>query len=93
MNAELLAAAQANGELVVGHKQGFCMVDSCTSGPNGSPTAKHKSCADNQTAFPSAGAIEYGSNLAGQFVQITGLRDGDFVLENQVNPISSAARI
>jgi len=88
VNAELLAAAQANGELVVGHKQGFCMVDSYKFGPNGSPTAKYKSCADNQ-GISVGWSDEYGSNLAGQFVQITGLRDGDFVLENQVNPIQA----
>lgn len=87
-NGPLLEAAVANGELIVGHKQGFCMVDSYkypqysgTAGP-----AKFHDCASNQ-GISVGWSDEYGTQLPGQFVQITGLRDGDYVLENQVNPL------
>jgi Lysyl oxidase len=86
LNAQLLAVAVANGELVIGHKQGFCMVDSYRYDPNASPTRQYESCSSNQ-GISVGWSDEYGPQLAGQFVQITGLREGDFVLENQVNPI------
>ena len=88
VNAQLLSVAVANGELVIGHKQGFCMVDSYpyplyegTAGP-----AKFHDCTLNQ-GISIGWSDEYGSHLPGQFVQITGLPEGDYVLENQVNPL------
>lgn len=85
-NGPLLDAALASGELVIGHKQGFCMIDSYQFLPSASPTKKYLDCASNQ-GIQVGWSDQYGSQLPGQFVQITGLRDGDYVLENQVNPL------
>jgi len=87
VNAQLLSVAVANGELIIGHKQGFCMVDSYRFDPNSGPAEKvYTDCNSNQ-GISVGWSDEYGSHLPGQFVQITGLPDGDYVLENQVNPL------
>ena len=84
---ELLAVAVANGELVIGHKQGFCMFDSYHYDPARGPEQKvYMDCASNQ-GISVGWSDEYGPQLPGQFVQITGVPEGDYVLENQVNPI------
>jgi hypothetical protein len=46
-NAQLLAAATTAGDLISGHKQGFCMMDSAQYLPNAGP-AKYLSCSGNQ---------------------------------------------
>jgi hypothetical protein len=86
LNAQLLNVAVASGELVVGHKQGFCMMDSYKYDPNATSPAKFFNCQSNQ-GISVGWSDQYGSQLPGQFVQITGLPEGDYVLENQVNPI------
>jgi hypothetical protein len=87
LNAQLLAAAVANGDLIVGRKQGFCMIDSIPYA--GSPVtpgpAKYLSCNSNQGISVGWDDV-YGPQLPDQFIQITGLREGVYVLENQVNP-------
>ncbi|HVQ17372.1 MAG TPA: lysyl oxidase family protein, partial [Vicinamibacterales bacterium] len=89
LNAQLLAVAVANGELVIGHKQGFCMFDSYHYDETRGPLQKvYVDCASNQ-GISIGWSDEYGSQLPGQFVQITGLREGDYVLENQVNPLQT----
>src|SRR5437879_6103317 len=50
INAQLLAAAAVSGDLVSGHKQGFCMVDSAIypGAPSPPGAAKYLSCSSNQ---------------------------------------------
>jgi hypothetical protein len=83
VNAMLLLNAQATGELVVGRKQGFCLMDSRqytgTAGP-----AVYQSCMTNQ-GLSVGWADVYGAGLPCQFVQVTDLPNGEYVLENQVN--------
>jgi len=89
LNAQLLGVAVANGELVIGHKQGFCMFDSYHYDETRGPLQKvYTDCASNQ-GISIGWSDEYGSQLPGQFVQITGLQEGDYVLENQVNPLQT----
>jgi lysyl oxidase len=86
-NGPLIDAALASGDLVIGHKQGFCMVDSYHYDTTRGPADKvYRDCASNQ-GISVGWSDEYGPILPGQFVQITGLSDGDYVLENQVNPL------
>jgi lysyl oxidase len=84
INAQLLDAATASGDLISGHKQGFCMVDSAPY-LNGAGPAKYLSCSSNQGISIGWEDI-YPPQLPDQFIQITGLAEGDYVVENQVNP-------
>lgn len=83
-NSQLLAMATTAGDLISGHKQGFCMIDSAQYLAGAGP-AKYLSCATNQGLSVGWEDV-YGTGLADQFIQITGLAEGDYVLENQVNP-------
>ena len=84
INALLLGMARTNGELVVGRKQGFCMVDIARYFSNAGPPF-YLSCTNNQGV--SVGwADVYGPQLACQFVQIDNLAEGTYVLEDHVNP-------
>jgi len=86
INAQLIATATASGDLISGHKQGFCMVDSAAyPGAVQNGPAKYLSCSSNQGITVGYEDI-YPPQLPDQFIQITGLRDGTYVLENQVNP-------
>lgn len=86
-NAKLLADARANGELVVGRKQGFCMIDvqpfhfgDVEPGP-----ARFLSCNSFQ-GIKVGWSDQYHPQLDCQFIQVTGVREGDYVLEDHVNP-------
>ena len=83
-NANILAAATASGDLISGHKQGFCMVDSAQYSASAGP-AKFLSCSNNQGISVGWEDV-YAPQLPDQFIQITGLAEGTYVLENQVNP-------
>ncbi|MFY9572539.1 MAG: lysyl oxidase family protein, partial [Blastocatellia bacterium] len=87
INASLLAAARASGELIVGRKQGFCVIDvapykfgDVQPGP-----PKYRSCSQNQ-GLKVGWADQYVFLLGCQFVQMTAVAEGDYVLEDQVNP-------
>jgi hypothetical protein len=85
-NAQLLAAAVASGDLISGHKQGFCMVDSAPyPGANNPGPATYLSCSSNQGISVGWEDI-YPPQLPDQFIEISGLAEGSYVLENQVNP-------
>jgi hypothetical protein len=84
-NAQILAAAVASGDLVTGHKQGFCMMDSAAYVQNPPGPAKYLDCNANQGISVGWEDI-YPPQLPDQFIQITGLNEGTYVLENQVNP-------
>ena len=77
-------ALEECGDLISGHEHGFCMVDSTRYRPGAGP-AKYLSCTSNQ-GITIGWEDVYGPQLPDQFIQITGLAEGDYVLENQVNP-------
>lgn len=84
VNQVLLDAAEASGDLISGHKQGFCMMDSVMYTPGSGPQ-KYISCNSNQ-GITVGWEDQYGPQLPDQFIPITGLPEGDYILENQVNP-------
>ncbi len=85
-NAALLDQARDRGELLVGRKQGFCIIDIAPFAFDGvtPPPPRFRSCSDQglQVAY----ADQYVPQLACQFVQMTDVAEGDYVLEDQVNP-------
>ena len=84
-NAQLLAAATAVGDLITGHKQGFCMMDSAPYVQSPPGPATYLDC--NAYQGISIGWEDvYPPQLPDQFIQISGLKEGTYVLENQVNP-------
>ncbi len=83
-NAALLANLQSSGALVVGRKQGFCLIDINRYWPTaGSP--KYLSCASNQ-GITVGWADEYDYRLDCQFIDITSVAAGRYILEDEVNP-------
>lgn len=85
-NARLLERALATGELIVGRKQGFCIIEIAPFKFDDvqPPPPRYRSCLDQglQVAY----ADQYVPQLACQFVQVTNLAEGDYVLEDHVNP-------
>ncbi len=87
-NAQLLAQARESGELLVGRKQGFCVIDIAPFNEPGGPQPgppRYQSCGSNQ-GIKVAWADQYVQLLACQFIQMTGVPEGDYVLEDHVNP-------
>lgn len=86
-NARLLDQARKRGELVVGRKQGFCIIDLLPFNFEGStpPPPKYVSCSSNQ-GLSVGYADEYHHSLGCQFIQMTDVPEGDYVLEDHVNP-------
>ncbi len=86
-NATLLASLRASGALVLGRKQGFCMIDLVPYGPGPGhpPPPKYVSCSQNQ-GISVGYADEYVFGLACQFIDITDVPNGTYVLEVEVNP-------
>jgi len=87
-NAQLLDAAKRNRELLVGRKQGFCVIDIApfqfAGGPEPGPPV-YRSCSTNQ-GIKVGWADQYVHLLSCQFVQMTDVPEGDYVLEDHVNP-------
>ena len=85
-NAQLLERARQNGELVVGRKQGFCIIEIAPFkfGDVEPPPPMYRSCLNQglQVGY----ADQYVPQLACQFIQMTGVAEGDYVLEDHVNP-------
>lgn len=86
-NATLLDSARKKGELIVGRKQGFCVIDvapfkfgDVEPGP-----PRYQSCSSFQ-GIKVGWADQYVFLLACQFVQMDGVPEGDYVLEDHVNP-------
>jgi hypothetical protein len=90
LNATLLANALQSGDLIVGRKQGFCMIDSEQYLPNASPVKRYTLC--GAPGVPGNQGVQvgwtdvYGQQLDCQYVEIDHLKEGDYVLEVQVNP-------
>jgi hypothetical protein len=88
-NATLLAQAIQNGDLIVGRKQGFCIIDTDKYDPNAPNTKKYTLCGTNTTAGNQGLQVgwedSYGQQLDCQYVQIDKLPAGVYVLEVQTN--------
>lgn len=84
VNAALLFAAQQTRELIVGRKQGFCVIDVAPYLPGANPTPRFNSCSGNQGLSP-GWADSYDQRLDCQHCEIDNLKEGVYVLENQVN--------
>ncbi len=94
-NETLLTLAQLSGDLIVSHKQGFCLID--TERLSGTPaytrneygvrvsTSHYDRCYDNQGLSIGYGD-SYGALLDGQYLVIDGLLPGWYMLEIQANP-------
>lgn len=68
---------------ITGHKQGFCVIDITRYIPT-QLSAKYHSCSSNQ-GISSGWADTYHYGLDGQWVDITGVEPGLYVLEADVN--------
>jgi hypothetical protein len=66
---------------VQGHKQGFCVIDIVNYG--GARHPRYSSCMNQGISV--GWADEYHSGLSGQWVDVTGLASGTYVLESEVN--------
>jgi lysyl oxidase len=84
INAQLISAAIAQGQLITARKQGFCMVDTSPFLPNAGPAA-FLDCDTNQ-GISVGWEDQYPPQLPCQFVQIDNLVSGTYVLEMHVNP-------
>jgi len=88
-NAVLLAQAQQSGDLIVGRKQGFCIIDTDKFDPNAPDTKKYTLCGTN-TASGNQGLQvgwedSYGQQLDCQYVEIDKLPAGTYFIEVQTN--------
>lgn len=91
-NEALLTQFKNSGALVTGQKQGFCMIDSVCGNSRFDNHCFNKglqqhflSCTTNQGL--SVGWTDvYGSFLDGQFINLTGVPSGKYMLELHVNP-------
>ena len=88
-NAILLAQAFQNGELIDGHKQGFCIIDTDRYDPNAPNTKKYTLCGTDTVAgnqgLQAGWSDSYGQQLDCQYIQIDKLKAGIYVLEVQTN--------
>lgn len=73
---------ELGSELVRGHKQGFCVID--VRQYDGPPVPKYRFCPANQ-GISVGWADEYAASLDGQWIDVTGLAAGDYVLEAEIN--------
>jgi len=86
-NAQLLQQARDNGGLILGRKQGFCVIDVAPYQFDGIEPGPpiYRSCSQNQ-GIKVGWADQYVPQLACQFVQMSDVAEGDYVLEDHVNP-------
>jgi hypothetical protein len=79
-------------EIVVGEKQGFCVIDviPATSSPDyeGPPPGpgKYFSCRSNQGISVGWADSYFFTQLDGQWIDVTDVAGGDYILEAEVNP-------
>lgn len=86
-NAAILAAMTNSGDLISGRKQGFCMLDSNPyprQRPN-TPPRKYQNCAGNQ-GITVGWSDTYAAELPCQYLDITELTPGKYILEIEANP-------
>lgn len=86
-NRHLLDRARKTGDLLVGRKQGFCVIDVQPFESEGIQPGppRYLSCQSNQ-GIKVGWADQYFHLLACQFVQMDNVPEGDYVLEDHVNP-------
>lgn len=83
---ELLAAFPEVAEhYQAGHKQGFCVIDIRVYSSSLAAPQQFTDCADNQ-GISVQWADEYHAFLDGQWIDVTDLAAGTYVLEAEVNP-------
>jgi hypothetical protein len=82
-SADLLADNPDVAATVLGHKQGFCAMDVWPYAPV--DPQKYTSCFSVQ-GISRGWADEYGFQLDGQWIDVTGLPAGAYVLEGEANP-------
>lgn len=71
--------------MVSGHKQGFCVLDILPWTPVTTHGRQYRSCSEGQ-GITVDWADRYNALLDGQWVDVTGLPAGPYVLEAEVNP-------
>ena len=69
--------------LVTGAKRGFCMIDVKEYSGNALP-GKYSDC-NHLQGITAGWADEYGAQIEGQWIDVTGLPPGPYVLETEVN--------
>jgi hypothetical protein len=84
INAVILADAAKTRQLINGRKAGFCMIDSIQFDPSASPTPRFTSCLTNQ-GLSAGWSDRYDARLDGQWIEVDGLKEGIYVLENHAN--------
>ncbi len=86
-NAAWLEALQDSGDLIIGRKQGFCLVDDVAFPPGKSPVAPREffNCATNQ-GISVGWADVYLWHIDCQFLDVTDAPPGRHILEVEVNP-------
>lgn len=75
---------QMGAVVATGHKQAFCLLDSVAVGLPGAPTTPRFHCGFQ--GLQRGWADIYGEGLDCQWVDITGVPDGDYVLRISINP-------
>jgi hypothetical protein len=78
----LAAQPELLDHFVAGHKQGFCVIDIVPYVP--AAPRNYGSCTSNQ-GISVGWADEYVWSLDGQWIDVTGLAPGGYVLEAEVN--------
>ena len=75
----------ANGQLVrTGHKVGFCLMDITRHNSGANPSPRY-TCSNQ--GIQAGWADVYSSSLSGQWIVITGLPAGNYILEVEVDPM------
>lgn len=82
--AEVLAAEPSLRDgFVAGHKQGFCVMDVVPPAPLAALAPRYTHCGDQ--GLSAGWADRYAMALDGQWIDVTGLPPGYYVLEAEVN--------
>src|SRR5262249_44578964 len=83
----LLAHPEVASKFVAGHKQGFCVVDVVKVGAAGATRdpRTYWDCFGNQ-AISVGWGDEYTFNLDGQWIDVTDVPTGTYMLEVETNP-------
>jgi hypothetical protein len=81
----LNANPELKGQFISGAKRGFCMVDSYHYDESIKEPRKYLSCKGDQ-GVSRGHADVYGQQLDGQWIDITGIKHGSYILEVEVNP-------
>ena len=79
------------GSEKIGAKTTFCIMDTTrvnTRLPGAAKKATYKTCGSSVQGMSVGWGDRYGYSLDGQFIDITGLPDGDYALSIQVDPKS-----